>query len=57
MKYELIQVCGYYHVITKVNDRPIYMNANYCNTGKALCGVLRKGESFESWLDRNGKKN
>jgi hypothetical protein len=66
--YSCITVYGYQHVITEAQDRyrvskptkdgkkqDILPDANYRNTGKALCGILMKGESLQSWIERHNE--
>lgn len=56
--YEVIRVCGRQHIVCAVNnrtrpqDKEPLPDPNYQNTGKALCGVLAKGESLNEWKDR-----
>jgi hypothetical protein len=41
-------------VVVKPNDRGAcnYPDANFCGTGLALCGVLRKGETLQEFRNR-----
>ena len=57
-KYSIITVRGYEHVVCDTfHKRTNWPEANYLGTGKALCGVIKKGQSFENWLKkRNHKK-
>ncbi len=59
---EVIKVAhGGQHVVRAV-ERGLYREGkqsimpdpNYMGTGKALCGVLNEGESFEHWKKRAG---
>lgn len=55
--YQTIKVHGRVHVVCPSGSRHTFMheNANYLNTGKALCGVLKKGETLDNWKKRTGK--
>ena len=52
--YSTISVNGHNHVliISDTRDNSNMPAANYRNTGKALCGVMRKGETLEQFLER-----
>lgn len=48
-------VSGREHILCDSPDRgdnKLYPNANFRNTGKALCGILKKGETFNEWKTR-----
>ena len=51
--YTTIQVNGRTHVLCDVDGRGHgandYPYPNYRETGKALCGVIDKGETLEDW--------
>ena len=55
--YITLQVNSRIHVLTDT-DRSrqeqinVIPNPNYCNTGKALAGILRKNETLEDWINR-----
>lgn len=53
--YTTIQVNGRLHVLCFVEDRRGYPNPNYRGTGKALCGVIEKGDTLEDWKRKNKK--
>ena len=54
-KYSVINVEKRQHVVCSVNPRGNYLTgekmpeANYLNTGMALCGVIEKGKSLKNW--------
>jgi hypothetical protein len=60
--FSIIRVCGRSHVIREV-DRPnvlyrdnvkiVIPDPNYMNTGKALCGILKIGQTLEEWKEAN----
>ena len=53
--YSSITVNGRIHVLTIPRDRfGQYKTANFRGTGHALCGVTRKGESLNEWIERRG---
>ena len=55
--YTLIKILSRDHVLTEAEDRNSHVHpcANYRNTGKALAGVLNKGETIEQWKERTKK--
>lgn len=52
--YSTIEVQGHTHVLIIADNRfsNNFADANYRMTGKALCGVMRKGETLEQFLER-----
>lgn len=52
--YEVIKVLGYSHVVKEQSEYSQY-KANYHGTKKALCGILKKGETLEKFLKRKEK--
>lgn len=52
--YSTINVQGRVHVLCDAKSRSNthFPDANYLGTGKALCGVLERGESLEEWNGR-----
>ena len=48
--YEELEVGGRVHVVCNLNERLGYPLPNYMNTGKALCGVLKNGQSLADWI-------
>ena len=68
MNYHQLEVNGRIHILKLVDRngqyyfkhqkerRPARMealpNPNYKGTGMALCGILKKGETLEQWIER-----
>ena len=52
--YSTITVYGHTHVliICDTRENSNMPAANYRNTGKALCGVMREGETLDQFLER-----
>lgn len=51
--YDTVEVYGRTHVVCSIYTyRPSYPDPNYRNTGMALCGVLKKGETLDGWIKR-----
>ena len=50
--YEELEVGGRVHVVCNLNERLGYPLPNYMNTGKALCGVLKNGQSLADWISK-----
>lgn len=50
-----IELNGSIHILTEGQNRPGHPNANFAGTGMALCGVARKGETFDKYVKRNKK--
>ena len=65
--YSTINVNGRVHVLCESTIRPNYNTtneftgkkiegkipeANYLNTGMALCGVIDKGDTLQDWIDK-----
>lgn len=57
--YSVILFAGRKCVICEVQNRGNYVNglgkiadADFQNTGKALCGILQPGQTLENWLKR-----
>lgn len=50
--YSTIVVWSRLHVICESKERKgnLHRDANYMGTGKALCGVLKKGQTLEEWM-------
>jgi len=50
--YSTVVVAGRLHVICEAKDRRggIHRDPNYMGTGRALCGVLKKGQTLEEWM-------
>jgi len=54
--YSTIFLNGHHVVLTPSKSRSgYYQEANFKGTGKALCGVLKKGETLPEWLKRTKK--
>ena len=54
--YTTILVCGRLHVLREVSPRNTGIpEANYMGTGKALCGVVDKGDTLEDWIKKYRK--
>jgi len=55
--YTLFRILGRDHVLTDAEDRNSHVHpcANYLSTGKAMAGVLNKGETIEQWMKRTKK--
>lgn len=52
--YETIKVNGRDHVVDDATHRyGVYRNANYKKTNKALCGVLKPGQTLSDWIRKN----
>jgi hypothetical protein len=64
-KYKIINVVGREHVVVNSKHRGGYTgidgeismpDANYRGTCKALCGILKKGQSLDDWKKKNNKR-
>jgi hypothetical protein len=62
--YTTIKVCGKLHVIRDIQRPTVtYRNGvriitpepDYMNTGKALCGILKKGQTLDEWIKSKAK--
>jgi hypothetical protein len=55
--FKTVEVHGRVHVVCSSYSRNISIHdeANYCNTGMALCGVLKKNETLDKWKRRTHK--
>ncbi len=48
--YSIIVIKGIRFVLKERNRATVYQNANFAETGKALAGRLKKGQSLEMWI-------
>jgi hypothetical protein len=64
-KYTVIPVMGHLHVICQQSDRSsairsdgsrTHRDANYMNTGLALCGVIKKTHTLQQWIELKRKR-
>lgn len=50
--YEVIIINNRKHLVTSSENRNNkFPDANYMNTGKALCGIIPEKISFKKWLN------
>jgi len=58
--YGTIKVGDKFHVVTQTSkdrkDTDLYPDANYRNTGLALCGILKDNETLQDWINRKIKR-
>lgn len=53
-----VYVKGYYHVlIPRYRNNPLFADPNYRDMNKALCGILKHGQSLESFKEEYIKRN
>ena len=50
MNYSTVKVAGREHVVCDADRGNLWPQPNYRRTGKALCGVLDKGQSLSNWI-------
>lgn len=51
--YSTVVVAGRLHVLCEAKERKgPYRDPNYMGTGRALCGVLRRGQTLEEWMGK-----
>lgn len=56
-QYMPLQIGAFTHVLTFASDRGDKIpGANYKGTGKALVGVLKKGETMTDFINRQKKR-
>ena len=53
--YTTLESGRHTHVLCDNQERQNYPLANYRGTDKALCGILRKGQTLEQWVKKFGK--
>lgn len=56
--YQTIKVNGRTHVVCDIDGRggSGYPYPNYMGTGKALCGVVDKGDTFDDWKRKRNER-
>lgn len=62
-KIQTIEIKKRTHVLCDSYRKGYYLNngeripeANYNNTGMALCGIIKEGDTLKDWIDRFGQE-
>ena len=53
---QTIKLNGREHILKDVVRYGVHPDPNFAGTGKALCGVLKKGQSLEDWEKQKAKR-
>jgi hypothetical protein len=55
--FQILEIDKQTYVLTHRDRMPLMQNANFRNTGMALCGKLKKGQTIEQFKEQyNAKK-